>query len=306
MIGSFHIFNKNSSAIIFLSKIFLYINVDDKIPTYGEFAIMADVARGTIQNSMKVLIAEKAIELNARGHLGTFLVSKDISKLIMLADIRHIRGAMTLPYSKISEGLATGLVSVYNNKYKLPISMSYTSSFSVRLKQLFEGYLDFTILSKSSAKNPVNYLYEYEIVIDFGPNTYTSSDVLVFSDPKKTEIEDGMRVGCIKGHVEQNNMLAKLCKNVNVDIIEMAYHQAKYAFNNKEIDVVLWNNNELYDAQLKSKAVNLDISEDDTTAVLVVNKNKPEINILLKQIIDVEKVKQIQRKVQSYEIDPRY
>ena len=61
------LYNKNSSTVISLSKLFLSMDEGEKIPTFEELSKDMMVARGTIQNSMNLLIEDKVIELLPRG-----------------------------------------------------------------------------------------------------------------------------------------------------------------------------------------------------------------------------------------------
>ena len=140
------LFNKNSSTIIALSKLFLSMEIQDKVPTFEQLSKDLMVARGTIQNSIKILQDEKAIEILPRGRKGTFLVDKDIEKLIYYANIRNLLGAMSLPYSKIYEGLATGLISSLKNKYQIPVNMSYMRDATQRIDEMLDGRYDFIII----------------------------------------------------------------------------------------------------------------------------------------------------------------
>ena len=56
-----------------LANMMLSIQQGERIPTVQEFSVKIGLARGTIQNALKFLIDQNAIELESRGHLGTFL-----------------------------------------------------------------------------------------------------------------------------------------------------------------------------------------------------------------------------------------
>lgn len=142
------LYNKNSSTVISLSKLFLSMDEGEKIPTFEELSKDMMVARGTIQNSMNLLIEDKVIELLPRGRKGTFLIKKDIQKLIQYANIHNLLGAMSLPYSNVYEGLATGLKMSLKNKYHLPVNMTYMRDAAKRIEEMLEGRYDFVIISK--------------------------------------------------------------------------------------------------------------------------------------------------------------
>ena len=145
MTGEMKLFNKNASTIICLSKLFLRMDEGEKVPTFEELSNEFSVARGTIQNSLKVLQDEGAIEILPRGRKGTYLIRKDIAKLIRLADIRSFLGAMSLPYSRTYEGLATGLIHTLVNEYQIPVNMSYMRDAAERIDEMLSGRVDLSL-----------------------------------------------------------------------------------------------------------------------------------------------------------------
>ena len=99
---------KNGIATLMMAKQFLTYSVGDRVPTVTEFSEDLKISRGTVQNSLKLLTDNKAIKCESKGHLGTYLLSKNLKILLEFANITSITGAMPLPYSKKYEGLATG------------------------------------------------------------------------------------------------------------------------------------------------------------------------------------------------------
>ena len=65
------LYSKNGLSTMALAKLFLGLK-RGKIPTVTELNDKIDLARGTIQNSIKMLQSQGAIRLESRGHLGTF------------------------------------------------------------------------------------------------------------------------------------------------------------------------------------------------------------------------------------------
>lgn len=302
----FHLFNKNASTIIFLSKLFIQMDLGTRIPTFEELSKDIGVARGTIQNSLKKLQEVRAIDINPRGHMGSYLVSKNTKILIQMADIRQLLGAMSLPYSKTYEGLATGLIIILHNEYEIPVSMAYMRDAVIRLDAMIKGSYDFVILSKGSADTAIKLGKPVVKVIDFGPKTYLSAHVLLFSNQKSKEIVDGMRVGLAKDAHEQNRWTKKLCRGKKVNYVILDYSKIIPALKQKEIDATVWNKDEVNDALIQMNTKPIQSNGEDTSAVLMVNKYRPELIKLFREIIDIEEVKRIQQEVILEIISPQY
>ncbi|MDD6525398.1 MAG: GntR family transcriptional regulator YhfZ [Firmicutes bacterium] len=300
------LFNKNSSTIIALSKLFLSMEIQDKVPTFEQLSKDLMVARGTIQNSIKILQDEKAIEILPRGRKGTFLVDKDIEKLIYYANIRSLLGAMSLPYSKIYEGLATGLISSLKNKYQIPVNMSYMRDATQRIDEMLDGRYDFIIISKLSAEIALKRDKPIKIVKDFGPKTYLSYHVIVFADASMDKIQDGMTVGLASNATSQNLWVKKICKDINVNYKEIDYNNVLAAVKRHEIDATVWNRDEINNTLFQLNMVPIYSDEESTDAVLVVDANRKELVKIFEEIVDIETVTQIQKAVVEGKISPKY
>ena len=300
------LYNKNSSTVISLSKLFLSMDEGEKIPTFEELSKDMMVARGTIKNSMNLLIEDKVIELLPRGRKGTFLIKKDIQKLIQYANIHNLLGAMSLPYSKVYEGLATGLKMSLKNKYHVPVNMTYMRDATNRIEEMLEGRYDFVIISKLSAEIAIKRDKPITIVKDFGPKTYLSSHVIVFSKGEYTKIEDGMIVGLAKGANSQNLWTKRTCGNRNVTYVEADYNKILELVKNKEIDATVWNRDEINDALFQLTTVPIYSDEESTNAVLAVDENRQELIKLIDEIVDVKTVTDIQKQVIDGNILPKY
>ena len=300
------LFNKNASTIICLSKLFLRMDEGEKVPTFEKLSNEFGVARGTIQNSMKVLQDEKAVEILPRGRKGTYLVRKDVEKLIRMADFRSFLGAMSLPYSKTYEGLATGLVHSFVNEYHIPVNMSYMRDATERIDEMMAGRYDFVVVSKLSAGIAQKKGIEIEVVKDFGPRSYLSYHVLLFGNPLKREIEDGMIVGLAKNADSQNERCRKACEGKQVVFVEVDYNQMLPMIKRNEIQATVWNRDEINDALIQVNMVPIYSEEESTEAVLVVDRNRPELIKLFEKLVDTKLVTEIQHKVMEGKMPPKY
>ena len=140
--------SKNGLSTMALAKEFMSCDIGSKIPTVSELNEKIGLARGTIQNSIKFLQDNGAIKLESKGHLGTYLISKNTLILLAFAGITSIVGVMPLPYSKKYEGLATGLIVTMENQYSIPASMAYMRGAENRIAMLLAERYDFAIVSK--------------------------------------------------------------------------------------------------------------------------------------------------------------
>ena len=301
------LFSKNGLSTRELAKMCIPIQEGERIPTVTAIHEKTDVARGTIQNAIKLLQSSGAITLEARGHLGSFLIKKDMQILLQMAGVNAIVGVMPLPYSKRYEGFATGILTAMKNKYQVPAAMAYMRGAQKRIEMLLSGRYDFAIISQYAARELMNSGVEISAIKFFGKYSYVSKHIIAFRDSDAKEIVDGMRVGIDYQSVDHVKLTARMCGGKHVQYIPMGYHQILEKLEADVIDAAIWNEDEITDKHINMNYQPVpEEDEIDTEAVLVVSAKKPEMSKLLNEIIDVETVKDIQKRVLDGKMTPSY
>lgn len=299
--------SKNALAVEHLAKYFIGIENNSRIKTISELENEIMAARGTIQNSMTLLKNVGAITLKPRGHLGTFLISKDLSMLLRYANISFIVGVMPLPYSKLYEGLSTGLLHTMENQLNVPVNMAYMRGANRRIEMVLNGRYDFAILSKFAAINYLNKFDDIEIITEFEPGSFLNKHVVMFNSPDKHVIEDGMRVGIDYDSIDQASLTLEVSKSLNVKLVEVSYNQLVEKLLSNEIDAAIWNDDE---QSRKTPAITTrDLKLDNnynTIAVIVIDKGRQDLKQLLMTLINIDEVQQIQQQVVNNERIPSY
>lgn len=299
--------SKNGFVTITLAKEFLKYSVGDKIPTVSELSDSFDLARGTVQNALKTLQNNDAIRIESRGHLGSYLIKKNMNVLLGLAGITSIVGVMPLPYSRRYEGLASGLLVAMENHYNIPASMAYMRGSLNRISMLISNRYDYAIISKTAAEAIINKYDNIQIVKSFGRYSYLSEHVIIYKNSKINSIQDGMKIGIDKDSVDQRQLTEEVCKNRKVQFVHVDYSQILKRVMSGDIDAAVWNKDEIVDKLIEinySPIKDSNLCADE--AVLVVSKSEPEKAALLSDIIDVKTVNNIQRLVLEGKITPSY
>lgn len=299
---------KNGIIAVTLAREFLSNEVGDRILTVAQLAEKYSTARGTIQSALKFLQDYEAISLEARGHLGTFITSINYIKLLDVADIKTILGVMPLPYSKVYEGLATGLYNTLVTS-NISVGLAYMRGANTRVEALREQRYDFAVISKLAAQHYISEGHDIEIIDEFGDFTYVNEHILMFSKGSRNTIEDGMKIGIDYSSLDQVILTKYHCQGKNVEFVPLIYSQILNSILRGEINAAIWNKDDLQDRDIKIpfKPINNSIfSYKDTNAVIVANTENSSFNTLLKKFINKEKVLDIQKKVINGEITPNY
>lgn len=299
---------KNGVVAIKLARELMTMVVGDRIATVASYADKYGTARGTVQSALKLLEEHKAIALEPRGHLGTFISYIDYKMLWRFTDLGTIMGVMPLPYSKLYEGLATGLYKSMNDK-EIPFSLAYMRGAETRLDALKAERYDFAVVSKLAATYSIKDGAELDIALEFGRYSYVNEHALIFADKHKIKIEDGMRVGLDSTSIDHYLLTIRQCEGKKVKLVELAYNQIITKLNNGEIDAAIWNIDEIVERKLEINyhpiAAN-DFNKEDTEAVIVVNKNNYGVKNLLAQFINEEEVAGYQKQVVTGTMIPNY
>lgn len=302
---------KNGIAVVRLAREFISMQPGQRIETVGDYAGKLGLGRGTIQSAFKYLEASGALKFDARGHLGTYIEDIDYKKLWEVAGLISITGVMPLPYSRRYEGLATGMYKTFENT-DIPFNMAYMRGGYRREEALEQGKYDFAVMSMLAAELNITSGKDIEIVMDFGRHSYVAGHKVLFSDPSKRTIENGMKVALDSSSIDHFILTCYECEGKDIKYVELSYNQILKSLTDGLIDAAIWNIDEVIDSGLNIGYYDLKnpkaqgLNEKDTIAAIVVKKSNWGINGILRGIIDKESVIAIQDKVQSGEILPAY
>lgn len=299
---------KNGWVAMEIAREFLQLSIGDRIPTVSFFCEKYDIARGTVQIALKLLRESGAISLNPRGTLGTFVEKINYSLLLELADIKTIVGVMPLPYSKLYEGLATGIYQSAKER-NLPLYLAYMRGAENRVALLEDKRYSFAITSRLAAETLISRNHDILIAMNFGVNTYVGEHGIIFYDKNNSEIQDGMRVGIDYSSIDQAFLTKFCCRGKTVQYVEIYYSQILEKLKNGEIDVAVWNIDDLKNTIWKNHYVpvkNDKYAKMNTETVLVVNKKEEYIGHILTKFINKKEVLEIQNKVLNDKMIPSY
>ena len=285
---------KNAIATIKVSKELLKYSVGERIPTVSEFVDSLSLARGTVQNAIKTLVDHEAVRIESKGHLGSYLMKKNMRVLLKFAGVRMLLGTMPLPYSRRYEGLASGLIASMRGSVN-------------RISMVLQKRYDFAVVSRYAAHHFLEkYPDKIEIVVGFGAGSYLSNHVIMFHNPNIKEIQDGMKIGIDSASIDQKELTKFVCQGKNVEFIEIEYSRIIERVISGDIDATVMNIDEANDKHVKIHTKSIpQVNKDNTEAVLVVAKEN-EISTLIKELVDVETVLNIQRLVLEEKITPSY
>lgn len=290
---------------------FFPLKEGERIPTIDELSHRLKASHGTIQAAFQLLKEDRAVELNSRGHLGTFLTYIDRLKLLEIAGFKTMVGVMPLPYSKKYEGLATGIYTTLE-RHGLHAALAFMRGSNNRLKGLEEKRYDFAVLSQLTAQYYIDRGENIRIVENFGKFTYVGRHVLLLreDDPaRESDRFEGYKIGVDSSSVDQKTLTKEFFGEKDVEYIPLVYSQIVPFLRMKKIDAAVWNLDDIDLAanHLAYRALdNRRLNIVDTEAVVVCLSENGFVYQILKTMLDRREVLDCQKGVLSDEIMPKY
>jgi hypothetical protein len=307
----FPLLSKQGQVAVKLARLLLAHQPGDKLSRVRDYADKFGVGVGTVQSAFRYIQQIGAIKLDTRGHLGTFVQDLDFQLLWSITGQEYIVGAMPLPYSRRYEGLATGLHAAFNQG-NIPLNLIFNRGANNRLKALLRGNCDFAVMSSLAFKNAVEREQNVEVVMSLGKKTYVGEHVILLRDQFMNNIEDGMRVGIDSQSPDQMLLTQEACRGKNVQFVEVSYMTLAEAMKKGQIDATVWNNDDRLIPSFAFKAIplppidKLTDAQENTEAVIVINKECQYLATILRTIIDKELISKVQRQVMEGDLLPVY
>ncbi len=291
-----------------IAEALLFIEIDERIPKVGDLSSEFNVGRGTIQTILKKLEDLDCVKLESRGHLGTFLREKNINNLLNYSGISQITAVMPLPYSKKYEGLATGLTYEFE-QLNLSFNIAFMIGDKLRLNGLKEGRYDLALVSRFSALEELKNRSELSVALDFGAQTYVSNHAIIFSDPLKTTITDGMKIGIDDCSTDQVTLTNAETEEKKVEYVKLNYMHLLPNLRANNIDATIWSIDEIdkdyFHTQPLSSAKAIQYEKEMSKAVCLIQKENRKMEYIL-SLLSKEKIVKIQSLVEEGNFIPRY
>lgn len=304
------LYSKNGLTAKYIAKELLEIEVGSKIPRISDYSTKLSIGRGTVQSALKLLEELKAIRLDPRGHLGTFLVDKDIELLQEIAGISPLIGSMPLPYSRKYEGLATGIIQTFEMEGK-KIHLIYMRGGLNRLETIRTKRSDFAIVSKLTAEKILSKYPNLKIIKRLGAGSYVSTHKIFLANSSERSIKNGMRIGVDYDSTDQMKLTYSEFSDMDVEFVRINYMQLFDMLNSQQIDAAVWSSD---DSRLTKAFSSIDfqttkakkLAEDTSEAVIVIDGEREKEFLEKWGSVQTEEILAIQKDVESGRKIPKY
>ncbi|MFZ4835595.1 GntR family transcriptional regulator YhfZ [Rouxiella sp. Mn2063] len=292
---------KEGIALVSLARYLLVMKEGERLRTIDEMSAEFLLSVGVVQNAMKTLEANESIKLERRGRNGTVLTQLDMAKLLQQADLGNLVCAMPLPYTKLYEGLASGLKAQF---ITVPLYFAHMRGAEVRINCLIEGIYDMAVVSRLAAES---YLQQGNVAIALalGKCSYVDGHQLIC---RQGEAEQIKRVGFDPASPDQRLLNEVVFAGQQVTWVETPYSDCLRHIETHQIDAAVWNvGSATPSPQLEAHRLNGNPRyQQASEAVILVRKDNAPIQRLLTTLVDTAALLDHQQAVEQGAIEPRY
>lgn len=294
---------KEGMALTTLARYLLSEQCGNRLKTIDELATECGFSVGLTQAALKTLEFSGAIRIERRGRNGSYLAEMDNKALLAHVDISNVVCAMPLPYTRLYEGLASGLKAQFEG---IPFYYAHMRGADIRVECLLNGVYDIAVVSRLAAES---YLKKSGLcmVMTLGPHTYVGEHQLICRKGQSANIR---RVGLDNRSADQKIMTEIYFGVSNVERVDLSYHESLSHIVKGEIDAVIWN--VAAGAELEMLGLEaLPLSDDPrflqaTEAVVLTRSDDYPIQQLLRAVVDKQALLAHQQRVVCGEQEPSY
>lgn len=298
---------KTGKAINDIASDLYLLQIGERIPSISEFQEKYHLSRGTVQNALNHFKKQGVITVTSNGHLGSKLltINKPFFRSFLFEN--QLFGTMPLPYSKLYEGFATALNQQFHN-HEIELSLGFIRGSERRIQSVVDEKFAFGVTSFFAAERAA-IEKSIKIVMRFGKQTYLSRHVVLFREDSD-ELHNGIRVGIDYSSVDHTYQTEELMRNIDFEPVFIPANQVIFALREKQIDVAIWNYDEIIDKQISDLSVRFINPTENlqkmNELVIIVKEGNRLIEELLKETLCVESILDIQKRVAQNNITPRY
>lgn len=286
-----------------LARYLLGEKCGNRLKTIDELASECAFSVGLIQAALKTLEGAGAITIERRGRNGSFLVNRDNKALLGFADIGNVVCAMPLPYTRLYEGLASGLKAQFEG---IPFYYAHMRGSDVRVECLLNGVYDLAVVSRLAAQS---YLNDGALTasLELGLHTYVGEHQLICRRDGKQGIR---RVGLDPRSADQRIMTDIYFAGQQIELLDVSYQECLSRIAKGDIDAVIWNVGNDADLQtygLEAQPLNGDPRYlQASEAVVLTRSDDIPIQQLLRTVVNKDRLREHQLRVLNGELEPSY
>jgi hypothetical protein len=295
-----------------LAAHFLGAEIGERLPSVRDLARANQSSVGSISNAINELEEIGAIQIERRGHLGSFVKERSLGVLWSIAEQGPMVIGFPLTSSLRFSGLATGLKKLLSDA-GIEVYLIFIRGSRTRIQALREHRCHAVMMSAFAADKLCT--DEEEILLRLTPESYVASHK-VFYRTNSLGMERPLRVAIDRDSIDLSCIAELEFADREVEFVTVPYVLTHHKLVDGHIDAAVWSSDDMHaylsqqndlilDQPLSERTVD-QIGYADTSAALVSPAWSHSVHAVVKSALDPDQVVEIQQKVLAGEIDPEY
>jgi hypothetical protein len=294
---------------IHLAKYFLQVKEGERLQSVRTFAQAHDTSVGTVSNALTSMEAANAIQVERRGHMGSYLVKRSIGDLWLLAEQQPMVISFPLIANPRLEGLATALKKQLRD-VGLDVYLIFIRGSRTRAKALREKRCHIAVMSKFAAEEVCT---PKEHIVMVLPNASYVVGHEVFYRPNIANGTSPLRVAIDNDSTDVARLTLLEFADQNVEYIPVTFMQLPRLLRDGVVDVGIWSTDDMQRFispeilhRPFSPHVFEQVGDANTTATMVASVENTSVQAVIENALDREQLQDIQQKVMKGELVPEY
>jgi YhfZ-like protein/helix-turn-helix protein len=278
-----------------------------RVPTVRQLVREHRSSLASIHAAISRLEAAGAIEVERRGRLGAFLVSRSLGPLWAAAEGGPLVVSLPLASSLRYEALATAIKQLLTTA-GLEVFLIFVRGSRQRLQAVREGRCHLAAMSSFAAAELCS--PDDRVVVELGPNSYNTGHRVFYSSGQPRQ---PLRVIVDRHSADQQLLTALEFTGSDVELLPAMTGQITRLLTNGQADAAVWTIDEMQATRLGGildrplgDSVRARIGDTDTRAVLVGRTSDAGVMQAVAGQVDAAQVAKIQAAVMSGRVVPEY
>jgi hypothetical protein len=290
-----------------VARLLMGMPAGSRLPTIRELAQTTRASVGSVQAAMAALDESGAIVIRRRGHLGTFLVERDIGKLWSAVYNSPLVVALPLSNTERIQGLATGIKAQLQAAGIDMFSMFIVGP-ATRLEALHRGACHAVVMSDLAAGELVT--GEETIALSLPRHTYVGDHLVLQRINARAE---PLRIMIDERSIDQQLLSRLEFAGEDVEYVSTSAMQFARLLENGVADAVVWRSDEVperlrdvVNRRPLSDSTLAQVGDRYTCAQLVALRRDDAVRAVLDAALDVDGLVATQRAMAEGRLIPEY
>ena len=279
-----------------------------RVPTVRQLADEHRSSLASIHAAIGRLEGAGAIEVDRRGRLGAFLVSRSVGRLWAAAESGPLVVSLPLASSLRYEALATAIKQLLTNA-GLEVFLIFVRGSRQRLQAVREGRCHLAAMSSFAAAELCG--PDDRVIGELAPNSYNTGHRVFYSaaEPQRHHL----RVIVDRHSADQQLLTGLEFAGADIELVPAMTGQITRLLTNGLADAAVWTSDEMEATRLDGildrplgPSVRARVGDTDTRAALVGKASEAGVMHAVIAQIDAAEVARIQQDVMSGKVVPEY